>query len=180
MKSPPPKLLPRIVEGDIWDHHESGSWIVIPTNMQRYYEGGSAIMGAGLAHQAVQRYEYLNEWYAVSILSHIPEREWPDLDVCSNQFLMEVGFCPNYRDRMIFLPTKRRWRDNAVPELVRLGLQYLAIGLKCAKNDDRTLCIPPLGCGKGNLPYADFLAMVREANLPLARVLIVKPKGFGE
>ena len=51
---------------DIWALHDSGFWVVVPTNTCKK-KGGSAVMGAGLARDAALRYHDLAATYGESL-----------------------------------------------------------------------------------------------------------------
>lgn len=49
------------VYGDIWEYHKQGYWIVITTN-GFVKKNGCAVMGRGVAKQAVTKYPSLPKW----------------------------------------------------------------------------------------------------------------------
>jgi hypothetical protein len=51
---------------DIWALHDSGFWVVVPTNTCKKKDG-SAVMGAGLARDAALRYHDLAATYGESL-----------------------------------------------------------------------------------------------------------------
>lgn len=47
--------------------------------------------------------------------------------------------------------TKIHWKDDSLPEVIQKGLYVLYRWMK--KNPVKSIAIPPLGCGNGNLDY---------------------------
>ena len=57
----------RYLSGDLWDlAHEFGGWVVVPTNTT-IRQDGNAVMGAGVAKDAVKRYPKLSKQLAQHI-----------------------------------------------------------------------------------------------------------------
>ena len=62
---------------------------------------------------------------------------------------------------VLHCPTKRHWRDPSPPALVRATID--AIGPCCARYAIRSVAVPPLGCGLGDLDWNDVRALLLDA-----------------
>jgi hypothetical protein len=62
-------------------------------------------------------------------------------------------------------PTKGHWKENSKIEDVKSGLQYLVAHIK--EWNIRSIALPPLGCGNGNLSWDDVFPIMREYLAPL-------------
>ncbi len=109
------------ITGDIWDFYDQGHWIVIPTNLS-HKANGDAVMGAGLAKQAVDRF------------SSLPFR------------LGQLGYGVHaFLDLHLYaLPTKDNWRNPSSIELIQEGVQNLSESAHWS----REIYLPRLGCGE--------------------------------
>ena len=133
------------VTGNIWDFHDAGNWIVIPVNGQ-VNSKGEAIMGAGLAKQAKDRF--------------------PDLPALlgANTCYRESWPFAFHSYKIISFPTKYKWREDS-----NLGLieQCLREGLKLnwlpAPNQG-DIYLPRLGCGErtGRLQWKDVKSVLEK------------------
>ncbi len=155
----------KIERGDVWDWHADGWWVVIPTNRE-IDKAGKAIMGAGLALQAKERFPDLPEWYA-GVLGRQPR---------DRRMVIE----PNPRHRLLMLPTKWRWRDNASLLLIQKGLWSIHDWIDGFEIEhEKQVVIPPLGCGYGNLPWSHVKPYFEQARIGDGqRTLIVVPPDF--
>lgn len=122
-------------------------WIVIPVNLCRK-GNGEAVMGAGLALWAKQRYPelpmvYGNQLYAHGIGATIPRERFNP---------MLLGVVP--KRRVILFPTKRDWSQGADLDLIRAGAHYLVqAGVSLQATQPGRVLIPRLGCGLGGLDW---------------------------
>lgn len=90
----------RVITGDLWT--VEAAWRIIPTNLNVRYDG-TAVMGAGVALQAAQRYPRLSEdlgfFLRATDDSHLPYGQGrPSLLYHATQY------------RLTCLATKRNWR----------------------------------------------------------------------
>lgn len=127
-------------QGDLWKWqqeapHGQVRWVVIPTNLE-VKKDGAAVMGAGLAKQAAERYKSLPHYYGGRMKD------------TANGFLVVAGTA-----KVICLPTKARWKDRSVFALIELGLHSLA-EWKQTRPDD-LVGLPKLGCGLGGLKWEE-------------------------
>lgn len=91
-------------------------------------------------------------------------------------FVYETGFlvAPKY---IINFPTKRHWRGASRIEDIESGLQDLA---KLIVNlNIKSIALPPLGCGLGELNWNDVRRHIENAlsQLPEVNVIVFEPKG---
>ena len=118
------------VKGDIWDYHDKGHWIVIPTNGS-IREDGACVMGRGVALQAKQRF--------------------PNLPHQLGELIRERGnrlfAFPKYR--IITYPVKHNWREKADIVLIEKSCQSLA------QSSGPEFCMVRPGCGNGRLNWKD-------------------------
>jgi hypothetical protein len=123
----------KTITGNIWDYHQKGHWIVIPTN-NSINKRSQAVMGRGLALQAKRKFPYIPTALGLEIIR------------IGNQ----VHEFTNYR--IYALPTKHRWQDTKSSlDLIVRGCEQLVEMVP----DDRRVYLPYLGCGCGGLNWDD-------------------------
>jgi hypothetical protein len=118
--------------GDLWEYHDAGWWVGIPTN-GHIRADGKATMGAGIAAQAAARY--------------------PELPRLLGAHLRALGnrlFTVEYL-RIATIPTKHHWWDPADLDLIEQSALELRDWLD--KHPDIRIAIPRLGCGCGRLEW---------------------------
>jgi hypothetical protein len=145
MISPASKLVKenhdlREVLGDIWNYHEEGHWIVITTN-GTVKKNGEAVMGRGIAKQAVKKFLSLPKQLGDEI------GEWGN----------RVFFFK--KERIITLPVKKNWWEKADIELIEWRVKDLVdwVDIICKHRES----IVPIymvrpGCGNGGLDWKDI------------------------
>ena len=139
--------------------HKSDMWQfcgfkVITTNLQTRKDG-TAIMGAGLAKQAADRYPELPILYGERLLSGAKGGRF------------------QYED-LLLLPTKRHWREKSDLPLIKEGIA--ALRQWCLLFPDERLAIPPLGCGLGGLNLkTQVLPLLNEAFVFMKNVTLYLP-----
>jgi hypothetical protein len=122
---------------DLWDLWNAGRWAVIPTNTQRRGDG-TAVMGAGLARDAADRFAGLDRRYGDAI--------------AVGRHRLAV------RDhRLLLAPTKHHWREPATLALVADTAEHCA---RYARTHGLALVVPALGAGLGGLAWADVEAVL--------------------
>jgi len=94
------------IVGDIWDYHKQGFWIVITTNGV-VKPNGAAVMGAGIAWQAAQRFPRLQRGLGHHII------------------LMGNNVHCFRRWRLVTFPTKHDWRNDSDMPLIERSLSQL-------------------------------------------------------
>ena len=72
-------------------------------------------------------------------------------DVIPGRMLVTFGGCVKPYRFIINFPTKRHWKDLSCLEDISLGLDRLRLGL--INNEVKSIAIPALGCGLGNLKW---------------------------
>lgn len=126
----------RIEVGDIWDKHDEGYWIVIPTNCE-VDSKGFAIMGAGLALQAAQRFPSLKYKLGTALVTR-------GTSVSGNSV---IGF---HELRLICFPT---WSESSDLELIERGIRRLYDIIWSFA--PLPIYMPKIGCGLGGLKWED-------------------------
>lgn len=119
---------------DLWEFHTRGEWCAISTNGV-CRTTGDAVMGAGLAKQAAERFPDLPRWLGERLRQYgnVPQA-FPSI-------------------RLVTLPTKDHWRNNSNIHLIRNSIH----AARQILNDHDIPCLycPPLGCGLGGLQWHD-------------------------
>jgi hypothetical protein len=126
---------------DIWQAYNAGNFIVITTNgfVKR---NGEAVMGAGIARQAKDK--FLGLAYAVG------------------QAIAKYGNVPlvNLKYRLITLPTKKIWTEDGNLELIEDGLKIL---VKIVDElEIEKLYLPRPGCGNGKRSWENDVRPICE------------------
>ncbi len=158
------------ITGDIWQPHtwknlQTGKsirvgktvplWICITTNGETTKQG-KAVMGAGVAKQARDRYK--------------------DVDVLLGQKLFIRGNEVNYlcklpefgkKSRLLSFPTKNKWRENSSLDLIEASAKELLIQFNRALVKYRSerkpvplVVIPRPGCDNGKLDWSVVKARI--------------------
>lgn len=124
--------------GDIWDWHADGVWVAITTNSD-IRRDGACVMGRGVALEAKTRYPQLP--YQISAgLRHGGNH---------------VQVFPEYR--LITLPVKRHWYEQADIELIRQSATELA-----ASSFEINVALVRPGCGNGGLKWDDVKPVIAD------------------
>lgn len=119
------------VQGDIWEFHDKGHWIVIPTN-GFVKNNGRAVMGRGLALQASVKF--------------------PELSYELGDLLKMRGNIPFQFDkyRIVTFPVKRNWWEKAELLLIKESAEIL---VKMEFPTEKEVYVPRVGCGNGRLNW---------------------------
>ena len=121
--------------GDIWQRaYECNGWVVVPTNTS-IRKDGRAVMGAGLAKDAAERFPDLPQ----ELATHI--NRWKERIYVNSS--------------VICLPTKRDWRAPSKLDLIMQGCHELVefVRLMTLLNYYRPIVLPKIGCGFGGLDW---------------------------
>ena len=127
------------VKGNIWDHHFNGAWVCVTTN-GICKKNGDAVMGAGIAKDAAERF--------------------PDLPAKLGKYLKQYGnrlfVFKEYR--IITFPTKHNWKDQSDIALIEKSCRELmAVADKFGMID---ISMPRPGCSNGGLKWSDVKAVI--------------------
>lgn len=119
-----------LIVGDLW---QQDGYKVIPTNLS-LKQNGEAVMGKGVAAQAVKRHPTLPYRYGRFL------QDWnqPDLYLVHDW-------------QLICLPVKRGWALKAEYDIIEQGLLALRQELLLRPRSITPLFLPLLGCGFGEL-----------------------------
>lgn len=137
---------------DIWHAQKSmpGSFVLIPTNLE-IDSYGHAIMGAGLAKQAADKYPGLTKHYAEFMGVH-------------NTVVGREGLAYFIPGKLICFPTKYRWRAMSNRDLIGDSARQL---LKFQRDRHEVIFCPKVGCGLGGLNWRDVKPMLQHIWEPL-------------
>jgi len=130
------------INGDIWDYHKKGHWIVITTN-GNVKANGEAVMGKGIALQARQRIEWLSYELGRKITENGNKTYW----------FNEI--------RIITLPSKHNWWEKADINLIESSIKDLVRIVDAQypylKDSDykKETCLVRPGCSNGQLDWKD-------------------------
>ena len=124
----------REIKGSIWRYHEKGYWIVIPTN-GFVRKNGKAVMGRGLAYQAMCRF--------------------PVLPKALGDIITKFGnrVCSYHKLKLIFFPVKYKWWERANLDLIEKSCEQLRMYVTTTK--PLPVYLPRVGCGNGKLKWED-------------------------
>ena len=125
--------MPRIIETDLSIFQVKAEILVNPVNCV-------GVMGAGLARDFAFQYpEMLNSYK----------------EACKRKTLKtgSIHFFPARGKCIINLPTKMHWRDKSDYSFIQSGMNSLVQFLLKPEQDYRTVAIPRLGCGLGELDW---------------------------
>ena len=149
---------PEVKAGDIFQ--EDADALVNPVNCV-------GVAGRGLAREFRERYAENHMTYRDACLRG---------EVQPGRMLVhETGQdSPRF---IVNFPTKRHWRDGSSLEDIELGLK--ALQQEVMWRGIRTLAVPALGCGLGELRWAEALPLMTAALSGFwdVRVVILQPKG---
>lgn len=122
---------------DIFNVQEKihGSWMVVPINLQ-VKVNGSAVMGAGLAKQAADRWKSLPKELGQELISQ-------DLQTFTIFTFPEI--------RVVAAPTKVHWRNKSSLELVEKSCMHIRAHFR----NNLLVVLPKMGCGLGQLKWED-------------------------
>lgn len=144
-----------VVSEDLWAGPTT-TWRVVPTNLD-VRRDGTAVMGAGVARQAAERFPGLSARYGA--------------------FLKGCGsglFC-DQESRVICLPTKIHWQQDSHRELVARGLRLLRT--YAIFHPEEEIRLPLVGAGFGKLPAADVHQLIQAWVGSLPNVTLVLKGG---
>ncbi len=145
------------VAGDIWE--TDADYIVIPTNGQRRQDGG-AIMGAGLAKQALLKCHGIDKVLGQSLVKN-----------GNHVQLLGSWTIEGVKRSLVSFPTKDKWKEPSDLDLIRRSakeLRGLLFGL------DEVIALPKVGTGCGGLSWF-VVKPILVAELPGERFIVVNP-----
>lgn len=137
--------------GNIWNWHEEGHLLVIPTNVG-FNSSGENIMGAGLAKQAALRFPDLPKLYG---------------DYCQKTKEESQVVLFNHM-KLIMFPTKAlntlqpwlSWKNNSTLELIEQSAKQLN-QIKLTRQEKEIIVLPLVGCGHGGLRPSDVIPILK-------------------
>ena len=120
------------IQGNIWNWHDAGAYIVVPTNGY-VKKNGECVMGRGIARQAAIKFPNLPKELGRAIMH------------TGNRVYVFDGL------RIITFPVKHNWWERADPELIEKSANELRDGIYIAL--DELVVMPRVGCGNGRLSW---------------------------
>lgn len=123
------------VKGDIWDFHNKGYWIVVPTN-GFIKNNGECVMGRGIALQA--------------------KVQFPDLPFDIGKLIRRYGnvVFALREYRLLIFPVKHNWYEKADLSLIEKSSKELETIFHYNLSGIPTpIYIPRVGCGNGRLDW---------------------------
>lgn len=134
---------------DMWDLHDQGCWVVVPTNCM-VREDETAVMGGGIARQAADKFPELPVRYGNALLD--------------NKFFYE-----DFLTRIMCYPTKIDWKDPS--RLCLIELIVLSVQRFIKDFPNKKVVVPAIGCGLGGLDWDTEVS-------PMLQVLRDDPEHF--
>ena len=136
------------IKGNLWDYHKEGSFIIIPTN-GIVTNAGLAVMGAGIAKQAADKYPHLAKQLG-SVLKAYGNFPF---------------FVPSVK--IITFPVKEHWREKGDYQLIRRSCERLVHALETTSRKtllgfDYPIYLPKVGCGNGQLKWERVRPILEE------------------
>lgn len=129
------------ITGNIWDYYEKGFHVAITTNgfVKR---DGRAVMGAGVAKQAVFRI--------------------PDINLVVGTFITNFGSHVMYSSvyKLLTFPVKHKWFEDADLDLIEQSAIELVKVMKI--NKIANVFMPRPGCGNGRLKWYDVRPLLAD------------------
>lgn len=130
----------QVVEGDIWEYHAQGAWIIITTNAG-LTKSGLAVMGRGVALQASERFPTLRSRLGAALRTIDRSAEAESIP------------CVAFEDlRIICFPVKWTFYDDAELDLIEASARH------CMQLLDEigiaTIYSVKPGCGSGHLLWS--------------------------
>lgn len=125
------------VNGNIWDYHKLGRWIIITTNGDTRKDG-ACVMGRGVAKDAKDKFPKLPFELGAKLVGG------------NNVYVFDTY-------KIITLPVKHHWRDSADLQLIERSLKQLVKWADTPRKHGR-FYLTRLGCGNGK---RDWLTEVK-------------------
>lgn len=162
------------ITGDLFNQECNA--IVIPTNRQ-VRKDGTAVMGAGVAKEAAERWPWLPAKYGKELKWSKPYYAYSELG-CVIAFKRE----DDDSKYIITFNTKDHWKDDALPLMIKRGCRsldrlsfQLFPGPGWPMLDKVRICLPRLGCGLGGLDWDETVKPILEKWLKADRFVVVSP-----
>lgn len=144
----------REVVGDLWSYVQTHA-IAVPTNIG-WTKDGRNVMGRGVAKQAAERYPGLASWYG----AYCRERS-VEAGVVSWSPVSDVAEIVLFPTKPLAADPALSWRGSASLWLVEHSAWQL-YRLCASGGIHRSVALPLVGCGNGNLAEEDVLPLLRK------------------
>jgi hypothetical protein len=133
--------------GNIWDKGRGVDALVITTNGY-VKKNGAAVMGRGIARQALQRFPGIDQWLG-----------WHIEQFGNKVFVLNNDLWAPGHGHLVSFPVKHNWWESASLDLIEDSAHQLAklrvdFGWK-------QVFMPRPGCGNGNLEWEEVREVLR-------------------
>lgn len=151
-----------VVKGDLWEYQTAigGEWVVIPTNMT-IKKNGNAVLGRGVAKQALDKYPLLDMWYG-NILKMHQEKVGED---------HYIGFAIDYTLGLIMFPVKDYWSEKAQMDILKWSFKQLRLFLLL--NPNQKVVMPVVGIGFGEIPIKKVEHLMEKYFKGISNIVVV-------
>lgn len=147
------------ITGNIWD--QKCDWICITTNGE-VKSNGRAVMGRGIAKQAVERFKNIDLELAKKIekYGNTVQKLYPGYFTVVEPLNKELHLT---HIRIVSFPTKHEWRDKADLELIKSSVEQLYFfwyeNCQLSKKELK-VCLPKPGCENGGLTWNEVKPVI--------------------
>lgn len=148
------------IHGDLFDPPKDVGAVCITTNGVTRERDGAAVMGRGVALQAMTKWPGIEYTLGRCIEGHGNKTQFPTFE-SKKQVWLDIPLA--LRDKvlmpfhLIALPVKHHWRKKADVKLVEESLERLADLAGAVKGK---IALPRPGCGNGGLKWGDMRPLV--------------------
>ncbi len=137
----------REITGDLWDYFEQDKCLCCITTNGFVKNNGEAVMGAGCAKQAVERFPALPKNLGRMIKQN-------------GNVVQVVSAAVRGGDSVISFPVKHKWWEEADPKLISESAG--ALNKMARNNPDKKFVLPRPGCGNGKLQWKDVKPLLKK------------------
>lgn len=122
--------IPEALVADPWQLHADGYWLLVPTNLS-VRRDGRAVMGAGVAAQAAQRFQHVPLVYGEALRRSVQRLVLPE-------------------QRLLLAPTRTSY--DTTPSMHLIAQAFTHLGLWMLGHPGVLTAVPVDNSGYGNLP----------------------------
>ena len=149
-------------------------WVLIPTN-HALKGTGAAVMGAGLAKWAAERYPDLPMEYGF-FLGSGTTADTGDADDAERALEAKAPYVAQ-KYRVICVATKHHWKEKASLSLIGTQLAYVRdVMVQVQQHQPGRVLVPRLGCGLGGLDWRrDVFPLLVRMGMHMPPYVICEP-----
>ncbi len=138
------------IKGNLWDYHTQGSFICIMVNCTPNSRG-NAIMGKGIAKEAVEKFPQLPKLLGSTQIEYAGETFFTARSRRPQVFL---------KFRLITFPTKVTWDVDSSLIIIEHSCRYLVAIVDKMKSLKVPIYLPKPGVGNGNLEWESVQSVI--------------------